>query len=176
MRRRRRASPGGGCPTAGTEITFDTGNVLTFHAPHPLEPDVCPVTTLAGPQRWLFNFYYLPMVDEAGVRARFGALWPLRIGNGASLFTYSTRWDGAVIAIRETWRVERTETPTIAGRPNQTFVITRMQQATEGNRFLGRQTFWYDTETRTWVKRTIEVFRDSSPEAAFEAVRIRRPR
>jgi len=171
------ANPGFACPRPGTQLVFDGGYQLTYRAPDPADPAVCPVTTAAGPQQWIYNFYIAPVADEAQIRRQFGALWPLRVGSQATVLVNSIRpVDGAPVAIRDTWRVERAARLAIEGRPRNTLVVTRAQEGVTGSRFSGRQTYWYDIETRTWLKRTIEVFRESSAEAAFEAVRVTVPR
>lgn len=171
------ANPGFACPRPGTQVVFDSGYQLTYGARDPADPAACAVVTAAGPQQWIYNFYIAPVADEAQIRRQFGALWPLRVGSQATVLVNSIRpLDGAAVTIRDTWRVERTATLIVDGRPRTTLVVTRAQEGVTGSRFSGRQTYWYDTETRTWLKRTIEVFRESSPEAAFEAVRVVAPR
>ena len=164
------------CPAEGMEVVFDTGYGLTYRAPSPLDPAVCLVLSSAGPLALLYNFYYLPLHDHLGMRRIHGRLWPMQVGNEATLYLVTSNpVTGVRIVTREDWRVERRERRHIAGAERDTFVVARNQETVEGGAFAGHQTYWYDTATGLWVKRTVEVTRGGVPEPAYEAVSIRVP-
>lgn len=163
------------CPAAGTAIEFTNG-ALTYRGADPTDPVVCLATNAAGQeQRRLYDFWILPIEDEASLRRGVAALWPLRPGSGAS-YTFIGRTERQTSSrYAESWRVLRTETLEIGGSPRNTVVLQRRQEGMLGNNFLGTDTFWWDIETGAFLRRDVGVTRDRSSARPFEAVSITTP-
>jgi hypothetical protein len=163
------------CPAPGTVIEFTNGS-LTYRGADPADPVVCLATNAGGQeQRRLYDFWILPTEDEGSLRRGFGALWPLAPDRGAS-YTFIGRTErNNTHRYAETWRVLRTETLQIGGSPRNTVVLQRRQEGMLGNNFLGTDTFWFDIDIGTFVKRDVGVTRDRSSARPFEALSITVP-
>ncbi len=163
------------CPAAGTAIEFTNG-ALTYRGADPTDPVVCLATNAAGQeQRRLYDFWILPIEDEASLRRGFAALWPLTPGGGASYSFIGHTQRHTSSRYMESWRVLRTETLEIGGSPRNTVVLQRRQEGMLGNNFLGTDTFWFDIEAGAFVKRDVGVTRDRSSGRPYEALSIAIP-
>jgi hypothetical protein len=163
------------CPSAGTRVDIGNG-FLAFSGADPADPLVCLATNSTGQQqRRLYNFWILPLEDEASIRRGFGSLWPLAPGRTASYTFIGRSGDQNTFRYAENWRVLRTETLNIGGQPRSTVVMQRTQEGMLGNSFLGTDTYWYDTGIGAFIKREISVTRGRSGGAPFEARSITAP-
>lgn len=163
------------CPAAGTVIEFTNG-ALTYRGADPSDPVVCLATNAAGQeQRRLYEFWQLPIEDEASLRRGFAALWPLTPGGGASYSFIGHTQRQTSSRYADSWRVLRTETLEIGGSPRNTAVLQRRQEGMLGNNFLRTDTFWFDIEIGAFLKRDVGVTRDRSGGRPFEALSITTP-
>jgi hypothetical protein len=163
------------CPAAGTAIEFTNG-ALTYSGVDPADPVVCLATNAAGQeQRRLYDFWILPIEDEAGLRRGFAALWPLTPGRRADFTFIGRSQSNNTHRYAESWRVLGTETLRVGESSRNTVVLERRQEGMLGNNFLGIDTFWFDIEIGAFLKRDVGVTRDRSGGRPFEALAITTP-
>lgn len=164
------------CPATGTRLTFGNGGYLEFQGADPADPVVCLARNANGQQqRRLYNFWTLPLDDDSALRQGFGALWPAVPGKTAAYTFIGRTADNNTFRYSERWRVVGAEILQIGGSPRATMVLERVQEGMLGNNFLGTDTYWFDVQTGSFLKRQVSVTRGRAGVSSFEATSIIAP-